>query len=369
VLFSAHRENLIGKNIYNKPDFRHFAEIIGSLSILHKLFGPTSVRREKLKQRLTRAGRREVVLQSIHKIRWIGSLRKAMRKALNIYPYIIEELREALQDGNLNDDQTLEVQKVIKLMTSPTYLTGTAFLLDVFGMMDTFSLASQLKNALAIDHAPLRSNILKSTRALRVNIHKTLEELLQDAVCRTNEGVQQQCSLGLFEEGKTSYRGIQLNSGAVYPYSTALVLLRPNLVDGLVQKIAYYFPEQESADLYYVDPKSFFIPEDVDVRYQSLVQGVGLNLYVYEFGEIQIKRLSGKLGWNSDETSNGLYEDWKELIHSIVVQPNFKDARKKSPSEFWLYTLSNKDLNWTPNVRRFVLALLVIPANNAEIER
>jgi hypothetical protein len=92
-------------------------------------------------------------------------------------------------------------------------------------------------------------NLISGNKILRKpneNIHKTLEELLQDAVCRTNEGVQlvqQQYSLGLFEEGKTSYRGIQINSDAVYPYSTALVLLRPNLVDELVWKIAYYFPQ------------------------------------------------------------------------------------------------------------------------------
>lgn len=137
----------------------------------------------------------------------------------------------------------------------------------------------------------------------------------------------------------------------------------------LMQKMEEYFPFAETLMWSMFNPRHFPIPEDADQRHTLAVEGIGLQLYPYDYAEDAVKHISQQLGWMTEGRRKELYTEWAHLIHNIVIKPEFINWRSKSPSEFWLDIYNDDSLPWTTNTQRFIQCLLVIPSGSSEIER
>lgn len=117
-------------------------------------------------------------------------------------------------------------------MTTPHYLTAMGFMLDVFSSMEQFSLISQTRHALLIDHAELRAKLIKTIRGFNRRNGIFLSLILEDGYCGPKI---KECSLEEFEDHGSKFRGIELSHDSIIPHPTRLSVLRPLYIKDFVE--------------------------------------------------------------------------------------------------------------------------------------
>lgn len=147
-----------------------------------------------------------------------------MVKVFRIFPTIIEVILCLLQTGLTQPVREL-LERLQTLMTTPDYLTGMAFLLDVFSTMEEFSLISQQNGVLLIDIADLRSNVLRTIQGFINRPGIFLQITLEfDRI-----------SLEEFENSGRQYGTVDLSQNRASPHETKISVLRPLYIKAFVE--------------------------------------------------------------------------------------------------------------------------------------
>jgi hypothetical protein len=364
----AHRMDLVYKNTLKRPEFQWMNDVVEVIKLVRSLYGPKTKRRQKLVRRMIDDGKNPIRADRLNPIRWSPSVRKGLSKIWYAYEYLIDQSVEEIGTRGLAQKIKEKLEKLVKLMLNPNFVTGLGFWKDNLEYAAEGSLITQIKDLLLIDSTGVRHAYLGNARGLSRRNGVFMQLVLESSTCGNPEE-STPCTVPLWESGiPIMFRNkIALSTGETPEYQK-LSFYRPLLekaVDDLLEK---YIPIDEVKRWGVFGPLMFEEPDDLNEQYERFLAGENLNEQNYNYGRKEFEEVAKIIGYN-ELWAKLITRSFTRLIHRIVLRPCFQAQKNMKPSQFWEQMLTDNTLPWTSSLKEVINKILKIPAGSVELER
>jgi hypothetical protein len=346
-----HKLQLALTHSYKKFSFVGEIELIlKELSTFY--YGPSHKRKIHLEKFSIETNRKAYRFSSIFESRWIASEYQAVRRLINSYDLVVEDLNSikvSVDDFNkgTRDKDFWTSIKLLERLKGKNFVHSLHFVADVLRVVSQTSLQLQNRDNLIASINPIMEKLVELLESLKTVNGPYLTEFFQSC---TYVGGNYLCeNVQAIEEREISYKNIDLidDVSEVMWNSTSI---RGEFIDKIIEEINDYFPTEDFKSFQVFEPS--LMPID-----PSKVPG---------YATVDINRICDIFGLESKY--DVIVEQFKGLLYQIIYS-EFNHKRCMYFGDFWTIQLRSLDITWDVLIKQIVDSILTIPIGATSCER